>query len=289
MAGYTPVFDTVFDGTLCGQWPALPVWLTILPLADWRGHIDMTPKAIAARTGWPMDLLMEGLATLCEPDPNSRSPAEDGRRLVLIDPARNWGWRVVNIHKYREKASGADQVADGRNAEKVRRYREKNKTPTDTGQHRASPADTNSYTDTNTNTDSSKSKTRAREPEDVPRGTFAKIRDCYPLGLYREADWMLAERAIRKRMDEGIPIADLVAAASAYALQQIALEKVGTQYVLKPSAFFGDSGEWRGPFPTPAKPENAYDRLMRLNGGTPDTRIIEHEPDSAGPDFLALA
>ena len=51
MAGYTPVFDSVFHGTLCGRWPTLPVWLTILPRADKTGHLDMTSQAMSALTG----------------------------------------------------------------------------------------------------------------------------------------------------------------------------------------------------------------------------------------------
>src|SRR5579872_5224775 len=97
MAGYTPVFDSVYHGTLCGRWPTLPVWLTILPMADKHGHIDLTYQAISALTGWPIDLLKQAIAELMEPDPDSRHPGEDGRRLILIDPEnRQWGWRVVN-------------------------------------------------------------------------------------------------------------------------------------------------------------------------------------------------
>jgi hypothetical protein len=173
MAGYTPVFDTVFDGTLCGKWPVLPVWLSILPLADWRGHIDMTPEAIAARTGWPMDLLLQGIEALCAPDPRSRSKGEDGRRLVLIDDRRDWGWRVVNIQVYRDKASGQDQVDDGRNAAKVRRYKERHRqTPKDTGRHRATLPDTaDTYSDSNTDSDSDK---KAEVPDTSSGGVGGK-------------------------------------------------------------------------------------------------------------------
>jgi hypothetical protein len=170
LSGYTPVFDTVFNGTMCGKWPTLPVWLTMLPLADWRGHIDMTPEAIAARTGWPIPLLLEGILALCEPDPRSRSKDDDGRRLVRLSDERDWGWRVVNIQKYREKASGAGQVADGRNAEKVKRYRDRHRpTPDDTDRHRMTPLDTNSYSDTDINKEKSKKaaqKRATRVPED---------------------------------------------------------------------------------------------------------------------------
>lgn len=118
MSGYTPVFDSVFHGTLCGRWPTLPVWLTILPMADKHGNIDMTYQAMSALTGWPIDLLKQAIGELCAPDPESRSDENDGRRLELIDPHRTWGWRVVNHAKYREKArlqsKSAAEVAAGR-------------------------------------------------------------------------------------------------------------------------------------------------------------------------------
>lgn len=132
-------------------------------------------------------------------------------------------------------------------------------------------------------------ETREGGARDVPRETVEAIRVAYPPGLYRGADWLLAERAIRDRAAEGVDPAELLAAAQAYGAQQQALEKAGTQYVLKPSRFFG-SDDWRGPFPLPAKPENAYDRIMRLNGGAPDnSTVIEHEPDIPGPSRLRLA
>jgi hypothetical protein len=127
MSGYIPIFDTVFNGSMHGKWPTLPVWLTILPLADRHGHIDLTPEAIAARTGWPIDLLLEGIKDLCEPDPRSRSDAEGGARLVLIDDHRDWGWRIVNHGAYREKArkqmNDIERVASGENAERLRARR----------------------------------------------------------------------------------------------------------------------------------------------------------------------
>lgn len=196
MSGYTPVFDTVFHGTLCGKWPDLPVWLSLLPLADWQGHIDMTPQAIAAVTGWPLELLAKGIEALTRPDPDSRSPDEDGRRLMPLDPNRKWGWRVVNIQKYRRLASGqiqsASQVADGRNAEKVRRYKER---------HRQTPADTadtsgHQNSDSYTNSDKSKrgrAKRASRVPEDFsPDLDFARSQ-CPGIDAAREAqkfrDW----------------------------------------------------------------------------------------------------
>lgn len=127
MSGYTPVFNSIFDGTLCGKWPDSAVWLTMLALCDRHGEVNLSYAAICARTGWPADLLRQGIESLMTPDPDSQSPAEEGRRLVLIDPARSWGWRIVNHSRYREKArlqaKDARRTESGADAERKRRER----------------------------------------------------------------------------------------------------------------------------------------------------------------------
>lgn len=168
MAGYTPVFDSVFHGTLCGRWPTLPVWMTILPMADKNGHIDMTYQAMSALTGWPIDLLRTAIEDLMRPDPDSRSAEEGGRRLVLIDPSRNWGWRVVNHRKYREKARlsayEAQRVASGKNAERMAERKKQDETHADprTPTHTHADPPSNS----NANTEERPRKRGSRLPED---------------------------------------------------------------------------------------------------------------------------
>ena len=199
MSGYTPVFDTVFDGTLCGQWPTLPVWLTILPLADWRGHIDMTPQAISIRTGWPIDLLQAGIAELCKPDPNSRSKAEEGRRLVPIDPDRPWGWRVVNIEVYRRKCRDANDVSTGKAAERSKRYRERHAASRRvTPDHVASP-DSYSYSCSYSNKE--KNKKGAEAPLVFPDG-FARKEWEEWLAHRRAKRWPCDSRTLQKQINE---------------------------------------------------------------------------------------
>lgn len=149
-SGYTPVFGSIYQGTLCGKWPDAAVWASILPLCDRHGRIDYTPAAIVALTGWPLDLLMQGLEGLCQPDPHSRSDAEAGCRLRLIDPARSWGWVVVNHTKYREKARkasfDAERTASGADADRKRQERASRDVPRD-------PATSRSQTQTQTQTE----------------------------------------------------------------------------------------------------------------------------------------
>lgn len=124
MAGYVPLFDSVLDGTLFGKWPHTGIWTCLLSQVDKHGDIDMNPNLLAAKIGVPVDLLLTCISDFMKPDPGSRTKDHDGRRLELIDPeARDWGWRVVNHAKYREKArlnaKANREVESGQNASRM--------------------------------------------------------------------------------------------------------------------------------------------------------------------------
>lgn len=100
---YGKLFSSALDGSLAtrGPWQAIAVWPWILCLCDREGYLDMTAEALARRTTFPLEIVTTALEALTSPDPHSRTPDCDGRRLEPIDPARAWGWRVVNYAKYR--------------------------------------------------------------------------------------------------------------------------------------------------------------------------------------------
>jgi hypothetical protein len=97
---YGKVFDSIYDGTLYGHWEAIVTMQQFIVLATPDGVVDMTPQAIAARTSIPLEIISKGIKVLEEPDPYTRTPGEDGRRIVLMDSHRPWGWRLVNHGKY---------------------------------------------------------------------------------------------------------------------------------------------------------------------------------------------
>lgn len=101
---YGKLFTQMYDGTLAtkGPWESLVTFQQLIILADKTGTVDMTAEAIARRTTIPLDIIELGLSKLTEPDERSRSDAEEGRRLVPIDPSRDWGWRIVNYAFYRK-------------------------------------------------------------------------------------------------------------------------------------------------------------------------------------------
>jgi hypothetical protein len=99
---YGKLFESMYDGTLYGQWQGIVTLQQLVILADEDGIVDMTPPALAARTSIPLEIIKAGIKQLEEADEYSRSPDHDGRRIVLIDPDRPWGWRIVNYAKYRD-------------------------------------------------------------------------------------------------------------------------------------------------------------------------------------------
>lgn len=108
---YGKLFAQMYDGTLGtkGPWKALVTFQQLIILADKNGVVDMTADAISRRTTIPLDIIQAGIAALLEPDPDSRSPDEEGRRIVPVSDSRDWGWRIVNYDHYRKIRSEEDR------------------------------------------------------------------------------------------------------------------------------------------------------------------------------------
>jgi hypothetical protein len=113
---FAKLFVSMYDGTLCANWKALVTFQQMLILCDREGFIDMTPQAIAARTGIPLEIITEGIEVLEKPDPHSRTSTLEGRRIERLDDSRPWGWQVINYPKYR----GIIAAEDKREADRQR-------------------------------------------------------------------------------------------------------------------------------------------------------------------------
>lgn len=95
----------------------------MLAHADAAGWVDIHPRAIAEETGLSVEAVKTAIAELEAPDPESRSPDEEGRRIVLLDGHRAWGWRIVNHGKYRAIRNEEDRREQNRLAQQ--RFRAK--------------------------------------------------------------------------------------------------------------------------------------------------------------------
>ncbi len=173
---YGKIFDSMYDGTLYGHWQAIVTFQQMIVLADADGIVDMTPQAMAARTSIPLEIIQAGLPLLEAPDPYSRTPGEDGKRIELIDAHRPWGWHIVNHEKYKNLRD-ADEIRS-QNRERQQRFRDKKRGEAENNAASQSVTPRNAksrHTDTDTDT----SKTLA--PSGASLGLrFTKFWEAYP-------------------------------------------------------------------------------------------------------------
>lgn len=163
---YGKLFESMYDGSLREDWKARIVFMDMIILCDPDGVVDMTPEALSARTGVPLEIVTYGISALEKPDPISRSQKEDGRRIVRLDEHREWGWHIVNHEYYRDLVDADDKRKKAR--DRKRRSRENQKrqeSEKDTSQI-VTPGHTESHKSrhTDTNADEDENKRRAAPP-----------------------------------------------------------------------------------------------------------------------------
>lgn len=190
--GYTPLFESLSTGTLCGKWPDIGLWPIVLSLADRYGLVDVTPTYISHITGLGVDDVVACMKRFIEPDPYSRSSEEHGARLVLHDPEnRDWGWRIVNHSKYREKARkssfDAARSADGRNANRMAGRR------TETREDPRRPAETRAHPPSDSDSDS----------KNIGQSDFDRFWAAYPKKVKRKNSEQIWKR---KKLDAKIDL-----------------------------------------------------------------------------------
>lgn len=83
--------------------------------AGWYGFVPAASMGIARMAMVDFDVALDALERLAGPDPNSRTPDHDGRRMVRV----NGGFVILNFMKYRDM--------DHTSAARSKRYRERQK------------------------------------------------------------------------------------------------------------------------------------------------------------------
>ena len=115
---------------MVGPWEALVTFQQMIVLADKDGGVDMTADAISRETTIPLTIIAKGIEALEKPDPESRSPDEEGRRIVRLSESRSWGWRIVNYPHYRRLKSEEDRREYHRQYWHKRKAKERDSTET---------------------------------------------------------------------------------------------------------------------------------------------------------------
>jgi hypothetical protein len=122
---FAKVFFQIFESSISDDYLCRHVFMDLLVLSDEEGVVDKTSKAISRITNVPLEIVERAIEKLSAPDPESRTPDEDGRRLVLIDNSRTWGWRIVNYPKYRAIRDEEARRISNRSYKREQRAKEK--------------------------------------------------------------------------------------------------------------------------------------------------------------------
>lgn len=94
-------------------------WITMLAMADRYGRVMAATPGLATAAGVSIKQVEIALACFLSPDPYSRTPDHEGRRIEKIEK----GWRLLNYEKNREEKDEEHQKR--RNAERQARWRER--------------------------------------------------------------------------------------------------------------------------------------------------------------------
>ena len=156
------IFEQIFDSSIIEDRDVAYVFMSMIILSDEDGTLDITRPALARRINVDADTLDRALEVLEAPDPLSRSPEMDGRRIAQLDDHRAWGWFVVNKKVYAKRCSREEKrIADRERIAKKRNELAGVATCRKKSQSVANVAHTD--TDTDTDTDKIKSVSRAKK------------------------------------------------------------------------------------------------------------------------------
>lgn len=243
---FVKVFTQILDSTIAEDWQTRHVFEDLLKLADKEGRVDMTLGSISRRTGVPLEIVSRALDQLSQPDPQSRSAAEDGRRIVLIDEHRDWGWRIVNYSSYRSIRDDEGRKEYFREAKRAQRAKDaESKTVQD------SQGMSSNVTDADADADVDK---KSKKPSAATRRACENIYDAYPKKVAKQE----ALKAIEKACTQ-IPPDELLRRVKAFA-DQMRIEGKDPQYIPYPATWFnrGSYDDDFTPHVPPRKEANGY-------------------------------
>ncbi len=116
--GFTKLFSSIITSTVWMEDNATRImWIGMLAMANADGVVEGSIPGLANVCRVTMSEAQAAIDIFLNPDPHSRNPENDGRRMEKVDG----GWRILNYGNYRQKTQ--DQI--GSAAERMRRYREK--------------------------------------------------------------------------------------------------------------------------------------------------------------------
>jgi len=122
MSGYTKLFSTIVNSTIWNEPHEVRlVWITMLATADKNGEVEASVPGLAHLARVTVPECEKALDVLLSPDPYSRTPEYEGRRIEKV----TGGWFLLNHGKYRAKMSADERREYNRIKKQEQRNRSK--------------------------------------------------------------------------------------------------------------------------------------------------------------------
>lgn len=120
MPNYTKLFNSIVTSTIWTEDDKTRIlWITMLAMSDQHGEVHASIPGLARIAGIDTESAEQAINKFMAPDPYSRTPDNQGRRIAKIEG----GWEILNHKKYRIMASKED--AKAANNARVKRHRER--------------------------------------------------------------------------------------------------------------------------------------------------------------------
>lgn len=130
MNGFTLLWSKILDSSIWMESQATRiVWITLLAMKDADGIVRAAKVALAHRARVTIEECDRALQVLMAPDPQSMTPANEGRRIKEIPG----GWQILNSDLYRFSTESKREFWKQQKADQRARTKEakeaKNKSP----------------------------------------------------------------------------------------------------------------------------------------------------------------
>ena len=118
MSGWTKLFGSIVTSSIwLEDSDILRIWIAMLALADAHDIVEGTVPGFASLCRVPRETMQKAIEKFSSPDPDSRTPDNDGRRIEIVPS----GWKIINRAKYKTRW----QEETGTRAKYMREYRSK--------------------------------------------------------------------------------------------------------------------------------------------------------------------
>lgn len=238
---FTKLFSSITESTIwCEPDRTRLVWICMLAMADQHGRVWASVPGLANRARVPLEDAQIALDAFLSPDPYSRTPDNEGRRIEAIDG----GWRLLNHEKYRAIRDEESIKESKRRYINARRAEERKSV--EQSRTQSNPVELG-RANTEAETEAETVNTSAKAASDLPG--FARFWAAWPSGERKQARGKCLESWKKAKAEKD---ADLVIAHVESLKASVTWTKNNGEFVPAPLVYLNNR-RWEGVEPAPSQ------------------------------------